>query len=68
MVIIEKIERRGSIIDVTYSEIIQIDLPDRVDRYSTIHKAEIISANYNFNGVGLILVNIDNLWKLERRI
>ena len=67
-IIVEKIERRGSILDVTFNEVIQIDLPTGSERYATQHKAEIISANYNFNGIGLIFVNIDNLWILERRI
>lgn len=66
-IIIDRIERRGSIIDVYYSEIIQIDLPEGSERYITSHKAELVTTNYSYNGVGLIMVDVDNLWKLERR-
>lgn len=66
-VIIDRIERRGSIIDVYYSEIIQIDLPNGSERYITSHKAELVTTHYSFNGVGLMMVDVDNLWKLERR-
>lgn len=66
-VIIDRIERRGSTIDVYYSEIIQIDLPNGSEKYITSHKAELVTTNYSFNGVGLMMVDLDNLWKLERK-
>ncbi|MFQ5650329.1 MAG: hypothetical protein ACE5IY_10345 [bacterium] len=67
-IIIDKIERRGSIITVAFSEIIQIDLPDGSEKYVTRHKAEIISTKYTLNGIGLVMVDLDNLWKLDRRL
>jgi hypothetical protein len=54
--------------DVTFEALLQIDVPDGSERYSTRHKAQIITCNYSMNGVGLVMLDLDNLWKLERRI
>lgn len=67
-VIIEEIQRQGSMINVTFSDVIQIDHPDGSERYVTNHKAEIIAASYGLNGVGLAMIDMDGLWKLERRL
>ncbi len=66
-IVISKIERRGSVIAVSYSEVLQIDVPDGSERYVSEHKAEIIPTNYDLNGIGLAMINIDNLWNLGRR-
>ncbi|MFQ5637425.1 MAG: hypothetical protein ACE5IR_05470 [bacterium] len=67
-IVIDKIERRGSLITVAFNEIIQIDVPSGNEKYVTPHQAELITTSYNLNGIGLAMVNIDNLWKLDRSI
>lgn len=66
-IVIDEIERRGSLINVRFSEVIQIDVPDGSERYVTRHQAQIIPTKYSLNGMGLAMVDLDNLWKLERR-
>ncbi|NIS27682.1 hypothetical protein GWN15_28985 [candidate division KSB1 bacterium] len=66
--VIDEIERRGSIIHVKFHEVIRIDVPDGSEKYVTRHNAELIKSSYSLNGLGLVMVDLDNLWKLERRI
>lgn len=66
--VIDGIERQGSLITVRFSEVLQIDLPSGSERYVTSHVAQVMPTNYSLNGIGLVMVDMDNLWKLERRI
>ena len=66
---IEAIERQGGIIKANFSDVIQMTLPDgSTERYETNHYAEMVPVSYNLNGLGLIMTNVDNLWRLERKV
>lgn len=66
---IESIERQGGAIKVVFSDIIQVTLPDgSMERYETNHYAEMVPVSYSLNGLGLIMTNVDNLWRLERKV
>lgn len=67
-IVIDRITRRGSVIDVEFSKVTQIDVPTGSEKYVTSHKAQLITTNYRLNGVGLAMVDLDNLWTLQRRI
>ena len=66
---IESIERQGGIIKVIFVGVTQVTLPDgSSERYETTHYAEIVPVSYSLNGLGLIMTNVDNLWRLERKV
>jgi hypothetical protein len=67
-VVIEGISRRGSLIDVDFSQVTEIQVPSGSEKYVTSHKAQMMATNYRVNGVGFVMVEVDNLWKLQRRI
>jgi len=65
----EAVERQGGVIKATFSDIIQVTLPDgSTERYETTHHSEMVPVSYNLNGLGLIMNNVDNLWRLERKV
>lgn len=66
---IESIDRQGGIIKVAFSDIVQVGLPDgSSERFETSHYAEMVPVSYSLNGLGLIMTNVDNLWRLERKV
>ncbi len=65
--IIDEIQGDGATTRVTFTEVIQIDVPDGSEQYVTQHTAEIINTSYSLNGVGMAMIDIDNIWTLERR-
>lgn len=67
-IVIDSISRRGSLIDIEFTGVIEIQAPSGSERYSTSHRAQMMSTNYRVNGIGLVMVDVDNLWKLQRRI
>ncbi len=66
---IESIERQGGTIKTVFTDVIQVTLPDgSTERYETQHFAEMVPVSYSLNGLGLIMTNVDNLWRLERKV
>ena len=66
---IESVERQSGLIKVVFSDVVQVALPDgSSERYETSHYAEMVPVSYSLNGLGLIMTNVDNLWRLERKV